>query len=141
MGPQQIQLAWYREPLFYQLDAVDLLVVLCIGILWSGAVWTVTEAIKERLAIPKPYPAHYRSLLSWVPIVVSGIGAVFAFPLTMQGVGQPMQTSVDTTVAAFCVGVVGGFGSKAAHELAHGLMRAAYDRATRLIRGRQDDRQ
>jgi len=115
-----------HEPLIWGMHAINLLVLLAVGVGWSATVWGITEGVKGRLRWQKPYTHRQHHALAWAPILVSGLLSIGAFPATLSGlsielgpiwvrfVGDEIDASA---IVSFGVGVVGGFGAKGAHDL------------------------
>lgn len=118
-------------PLFFELTALDFLVLLVIGVAWSSVVWVLTEWFKGWVGLERPYG---RAVLLG-PIAFSALVAIPAFPIVLLGVGQPATHSPELAALSLAVGAVGGIGSKIAHDRARGLMDAALERVTKTIRG------
>lgn len=128
---QQIiaDVAWYHAPLFFELSAVDGLVLTVIGICWSGSVWLVFEWVKKLLRLAKPWP-HW---LVWAPIVYSSLATVPLLPVALVGVGQQVEPSPSMAATSMLVGAVGGIGAKVGHDLARGLLEAVFGRLISII--------
>lgn len=126
---------WYSAEVFFKLTPVDLLVLMCIGVGWSATIWLVVEGIKARLRWQKPYTRKQFYALSWLPVLTSGLLASYAFPLSLVGVGQPVDPSAAMAGCGFIVGVVGGLGAKLGHDVAGEILSAAFSRLIQLIGG------
>jgi len=137
MNPEQTTPpdVWYHDQLFYALTLVDIAVLLVIGIVWSAGLWVAVEGVKERLRLQKPYSPWERVILGWVPVIVSAVMCVVTMPFILKGLGQPAVMKTETIAISACTGIIGGLGSKGAHDVAGNLMRAALDRITGVIRG------
>ena len=124
-----------EDPIFYALSSIDLLFLVAIATCWSGLVWLITEAVKDRAQWTKPHPPRRRLFLSWTPPVISGVATIPLLPFILQGLGQKVTVDIQMISAAFCIGVASGLASKIAHDRAGDLLRAATDRLARVIRG------
>lgn len=125
--------AWYDVDLIFGLGALDLGVLLIIGIGVAAVAWVITEGLKERGRLPTK--AHRQ----WAPIILCEIVAVWLFPLSLYGVNVEHTLPLWAAILiAVILGGVGGFGARGAHRFAEGLMQSLFGWATRALGGTPD---
>ena len=125
-------MAWFEVPIFYSLSLLDMGVLLCIGTLWSAALWLSVEGIKRRLRISKPMPLG----IVWGPVAFSIASSLILFPVVLSGVGQTSAYTVPSVLVYSFVGAVGGLGTKLAHEVAGRTFSVLFDRFLTLLGGK-----
>lgn len=109
-------------PLIWELTALDLGVLLALGMAVSASAWFVTEGLKVR----KVLTGHRAKM--WAPFVYCTVMAAVLFPVTLLGVepNHTMPLWVQLLIAVLALGPVGGFGAKKAHDWGERFMNGLF---------------
>lgn len=132
----------------FGLTLTDLTWLLAIGVLFSGAIYFIFEAIKRRRwGAKRPTTKVERSAFYWGPVLVAMVLTVPLFPLALEGLKPGLVDELTSghvwifprqtvfMIIVLVVGAVGGLGSKLAHDYAKEWILKALD----SIGGGQDD--
>lgn len=129
------ELAWYSADLFYDLSAIDAVILLVIAVGWSALIWASVEGIKSRLHMVKPYTADERTALTLLPILASMIFCVVALPFVVGGVSEMTPDPRALIAVGLVVGAACGLVSKSAHDLAGRFLGVVVARVLLIVGG------
>lgn len=117
---------WIHTPIYYGLDAVDLLVLLVCGMAASALTYLITERIKG--AVPRRWRVA-------VPFLVSTALTAIGLPLVIDGLGEHGVVGLRMVGAVLLCSVAGGLVAKGAHDWGVDILRAGKARLLSLISG------
>jgi len=132
-APTDHAVTWYREAVLYQLDAVDVVVLILVGVCASALCYLAVERFKE-LA-----PNSSRRTRVTAPFVCSLVVTSISFPLVFDGlggdIGVGLAAAARYVAAVLLLGAAGGLTATGAYRIAGELIDAAVDRLASFIRG------